>query len=30
MAELKFVDQADDLTLLVQRGNELKEVVIGK
>lgn len=30
MAELKFVDQADELTLLVQRGNELKEVVIGK
>jgi len=30
LAELKFVDQADDITLLVQRGNELKEVVIGK
>ncbi len=30
LVELKFVDQADDITLLVQRGNELKEVVIGK
>ncbi len=28
--ELRFVDQADDITLLVQRGNEIKEVVISK
>ena len=28
LSELKFIDRADEIALLVQRGNELKEVVI--
>jgi S1-C subfamily serine protease len=30
VSELKFIDRADAITLLVQRGNELKEVVISQ
>ncbi len=30
LAELKFIDRADKVVLLIQRGNELKEVLLSK